>query len=857
MAPAVFALTENAMGLFPFISGVLGIFAAIGFAAYVLSHPRGDDTMNEIADAIEVGAYAFIATEYFYLFWFIMVLNILIMAAISPYTGICYLVGAFTSAACGFFGMAISVKANIRTAEGARSGLNKALRVSLSSGAVMGLCVVSIALISLSVLYLLFGTEAAFTSISTMYPAGGYMPGFGMGASSVSLFTRVGGGIYTKAADVGADLVGKVEAGIPEDDARNPATIADNVGDNVGDVAGMGADIFGSFAGSIIASCLLAFAQWNGKIVSPELGVCNPGNMAACGALAYFALPYWISATGIFASIIGLLAVQTKEDATPRDVLGAVRNGLFIAMFFQIGFMAVIIYVLQPSTEPAIITQWWKMYACIIIGLFCGRSIGLNTEYFTSYEYNPTISISKAGLAGPASVIIQGLSMGMLSTIFPGLCIAGTVLATINLAGFYGLALASTGLLSNLGITLATDAFGPVADNAGGIAEMAQMPEEVRHRTDVLDALGNTTAAIGKGFAMASAVLTGLGLLFTFVTRVGINGIDVITNPNYPQATNPSGVDYYSGALGFTMAGLLVGAMIPFAFGAVTMSAVAKAARGVVFEVRRQFKEMPGIMNRTQKPDYAKCVALVTKFSIMQLLIPAIVVVFPPIIIGIGLGPHCLGGMLASLIVGSFILGLTMSASGGAWDNAKKYVEGGKLRDKVTGKVIGRKTDCHKAVVVGDTVGDPFKDTSGPSLNILVKLSTYMGVVLARIFQNQLQFWWAAIIITGVLGIFVPWWVMHLIRVLKSDEANSSKAAVDSGDVEKAEAPLSGGPKKDASKPVVELQSVTTTPEAVNVSVAIDAVAVKAPADVTSTPEEEKKAEKEAKKEKSEKKKGK
>jgi K(+)-stimulated pyrophosphate-energized sodium pump len=530
-----------------------------------------------------------------------------------------------------------------------------------------------------------------------------------------------GGGIFTKAADVGADLVGKLEAGIPEDDPRNPATIADNVGDNVGDVAGMGADIFGSFAGSIIAAALI-------------------GTRAGMGTVAV-ALPMWVAAAGIVSSTIGMVAVRTHDGATQGQVLDSVRRGLLLAAALQLGFMAIVVWVLGVD---------WRLYATIIIGLACGRAIGLCAEFFTSTAYMPTRSIAKAGLAGPASVIIQGLSIGMSSTIPAALLIASCVLASVNLSGFYGLAIASVGLLSNLAISLATDAFGPVADNAGGIAEMAGMPPATRNNTDVLDALGNTTAAIGKGFAMASAVLTGLSLLTSYAVRVEITAIDILE------------------AGGYTMAGALVGAMLPFAFSAVTMGAVAKAARGVVYEVRRQMREIPGLLEGTAPADYARCVEYVTKAALALMVTPAVIVVLPPLICGIGLGTQFLGGLLLAEIVVSFSLGLMMSAAGGSWDNAKKYVEAGSYG--------GRKSPAHAATVVGDTVGDPFKDTSGPSLNILVKLSTYMGVVLAPIYKAHNDIWWVAIILLGLLIILLPLWMRRVYRQLKGAAGPSGAA---------------------------------------------------------------------------------
>lgn len=711
-------------GLFPLISAILGLGLAGIAASRVFAAPNasrsGDEAItkrvHECVEAIQDGARAFLRVEYSYLAMFLLALFVLVAAAIDWRTGICYLVGASLSALCGYIGMMISTHANGRTAFAAELGLNDALRVAFNSGSVMGLSVVSLALGGLAVLFLIFDADAFSNNR-------GYLAGFGMGASSVSLFTRVGGGIFTKAADVGADLVGKIEQGIPEDDPRNPAVIADNVGDNVGDVAGMGADIFGSFAGSIIACSLIGTANGMGY--------------------AGVALPYWISASGIFASAIGMLFVRTREGATQFQVLNAIRNGLAVAAILQFGFIAIVIWVLGMD---------WKLYATIVIGLACGRAVGFSAELFTSFAYTPTRSIAKAGLTGAASVIIQGLSVGMLSTIPSALIIAACVLAAVNLSGYYGLALASVGLLSNLAISLATDAFGPVADNAGGIAEMAGMPSATRDNTDVLDALGNTTAAVGKGFAMCSAVLTGLALLTTYARRVNITQIDILSNGAY------------------TMSGALVGAMLPFAFGAVTMAAVAKAARGVVVEVRRQFAERPGIMLGTEKPDYARCVAYVTTASIQMMVLPACIVVFPAIILGIGLGKDFLAGMLIAEIVVSFSLGLMMSAAGGAWDNAKKLVESG-----VHG---GKKSPAHTATIVGDTVGDPFKDTSGPSLNILVKLSTYMGVVLAPLFRSQQSFWWVSLILIGILSVALPLWLRHVNASLKLAAAAAAPAVV-------------------------------------------------------------------------------
>jgi K(+)-stimulated pyrophosphate-energized sodium pump len=567
--------------------------------------------------------------------------------------------------------------------------------------------VVSLGLGALSVLLMVFD-ENAIDGVAAL-------TGFGMGASTVSIFARVAGGIFTKAADVGADLVGKVEEDFPEDDIRNPATIADNVGDNVGDVAGMGADLFSSFVGSIIASSVLGFKNYG---------------------LAGIALPFWISMAGIVAAVIGMLTIHTKEGATQGQLLNVLRRAMFVSAVFELGFMAIIVEVLDLD---------WALFFCLMIGLGAGISITFCSEYFTSSAYSPTRRIANSGVFGPANVIIEGLSVGSYSTVGPVLIIASTIIAVRALSGSaFGIALASTGLLSVLGITLATDAYGPVADNAGGIAEMAHMPEHVRQNTDALDALGNTTAAVGKGFAVGSAVLTAISLLTTYAVRVGID-----------ESLNPINSQFF-------IPGVLVGAMLPYCFGALTMGAVAAAAGSVVMEVRRQLKEIVGLREGKEgvNADHERCVGMVTSAALYMMVPPAALVILSPLILGIGLGPEMLAGALLGAIASGFVLGGMMNAAGGAWDNAKKMNE----KDGQKG------SPKHKATVVGDTVGDPFKDTSGPAINIQIKLMSYISVVLAPVFKNQKDYWWAALIIIGVVIIVSPLYFYMCPEGLKDED---------------------------------------------------------------------------------------
>jgi K(+)-stimulated pyrophosphate-energized sodium pump len=682
-------------------SGALALLFAFVTARRVIREDTGTDTMRHIAGLIQDGAAAFLRREYVFLAGFVAVVAVLIavfvdndvtgkFAAIGvveqgehtglPRTAIAYVLGAVASALAGWVGMYIAVRANVRTAAKAREGLNPALRVAFSSGAVMGMTVVGISLLFLALLYLVFRHYQPLT-------------GFAFGASSIALFARVGGGIYTKAADVGADLVGKVEAGIPEDDPRNPATIADNVGDNVGDVAGMGADLFESYTGSIVAAMSLAAIGIAG---ASENGVLPAGSADAFDGGA-FVLPLAISAIGVIAAIIGTFLVRTKEKASMGSLLWALRTGIFGAGILALLGTAWLIVSMGLS---------FNLFWAILIGLVAGQVIGTATEYYTAYEFSPTQKLAAQAVSGTGPVIIGGLALGMLSTAIPLLTIVAATWLTFKLAGLYGIAISAVGMLSTLGITLATDAYGPVADNAGGIAEQSHLPPEVRERTDALDSLGNTTAATGKGFAIGSAVLTALALMVSYaqITRV--------------QSFNLLDVD--------VLLGLLIGGLMPFLFGAMTMGAVGRAAMEMVNEVRRQFREIPGIMEGTNPPDAAGAVRIATDGAIKEMILPGALAVLVPIVVGVLLGAEALGGLLIGSIATGALLALMMANAGGAWDNAKKYIE--------SGKHGGKNSEAHRAAVVGDTVGDPFKDTSGPSLNILLKLMAIVAVVFGPLF---------------------------------------------------------------------------------------------------------------------------
>mmetsp|Transcript_30310 Transcript_30310/g.38892 ORF Transcript_30310/g.38892 Transcript_30310/m.38892 type:complete len:797 (+) Transcript_30310:218-2608(+) len=728
------------IGLF---GGSFALFVTSLFARSVVMEDEGTGIQLEIAKNIQEGARAFLKAEYRILLFVCLVIFIIITAVVDWGSGVAFLIGSSFSAICGYMGMTIATLANVRTAEACKTTLNGGLRVAFKSGAVMGMSVVGFAVFGMSLLMYSFNDAHVLHA-------------FGFGGSTIALFARVGGGIYTKAADVGTDLVGKVEEDIPEDDPRNPGVIADNVGDNVGDVAGMGADLFESYCGSLISALSLTAA--------------SKGHETTHLDIPYFdgkavSLPFILCCLGIVSSLCGIMVVRTKEGATQGDLLSSIRKGtLFGALIYMIA--SIILMTTMGFGANLIISM--------LLGLIAGILIGFTTEYYTSFDFRPTQVIAEAGVTGPATVIIQGFGVGLQSTFLPVMIAALALYGSIELGGPFGVSLAAIGMLSNLGVTLATDAYGPVADNAGGIAEMAGLDPKVRERTDALDALGNTTAAVGKGFAVGSAMLTSLALLQAFMEKVGITAVDFLNDSTI-------------------MPGILIGGMLPYLFSSMTMLAVGRAAGAIIEEVRRQFREIPGLREGTGVAEYSKCVMIATKAALKEMVLPGLLAVMVPVSIGLLWGPTCVIGLLIGSVISASMLAIVMGNAGGAWDNAKKYCEGYPETQKHLG---GKGTEIHKANVTGDTVGDPFKDTSGPSLDILIKLMSHVTLMLAGIFVNTK--YWYGLICLGVTSLitFIIWKKLfvsntaavspQVIAVLPKDESSTGKNSINTATTDPA-----------------------------------------------------------------------
>lgn len=782
--------------------GTLALILAQVLTCKVRNAPKADETtdtgkkMVKLSAIIQEGAKAFLITEYKYLaiFCAVFAVVLLVLFGLQPvaggdsldgvrYAG-SFLVGAILSASAGWQGMVIATDSNVRTTYSAsKDGLNSALKIAFAGGSVMGFTVVGFGLLGLSIFFVLMSIgDDGFTDAS-MARAFQYLTGFGFGASSIALFARVAGGIYTKAADVGADLVGKVEVGLDEDHPNNPAVIADNVGDNVGDVAGMGADLFESYVGSIIAAGSLA------TIYDEATGL----PVYDTAMLAY---PFWIAGAGIIAAAIGAQCVSTKDGANQKQLLSSLSRGVFVSSALVLVFVAIITWALFNSEDG------WKRYGCVCIGLVAGVLIGEATEFFTSYAYGPVKSITASATTGSATVIIQGLGAGMLSCLPPAIILVVTIIACDTLSGAYGVAIAAVGMLSTLGVTLATDAYGPVADNAGGIAEMCHLEPGVRDITDALDALGNTTAATGKGFAIGSAVLTALSLLASFKKDAGLDASGTVTEVDDPVV----------------LGGILFGAVLPFVFAALTMLSVRKAATSIILEVRRQFQLNPNLRDANYEgegenaPDYKRCIAISTQTSVNEMILPGGLAILTPLFVGFLVGPKCLSGVLAGAIATGFMLAVMMSNAGGAWDNAKKYVELDAEAREIYG---GKGTDVHKACVVGDTVGDPFKDTSGPALNILIKLMSMVSLLFAPVMNvEDWHYWYAGLAILVVIIIlcvvvYKLYWAGFEEEVAKKNkEFDAAAAKAANGEEPKAEEPKAEEPKAE------EVEMVATNGDA-------------------------------------------